>query len=312
MVRGTAADQFRVRARKALERGESFVARGEVNKAILEEVRAELQQEVAAGRKSVQSAASAGKKKVEAAGEDWVKRIQLAGEEALHKVKRARKDKSARGSSEAQPKKDTVSEAVATGQTAEVNNVSLEKTPKEELTHQLAVVQDQNPFAMLQDITDPTVRLFAQTRHTCKPALADAFARSVSPEAARAQLEQEYKEACASAQKGVIRLQELSLEVQRQRQVAREERIGYVHHEGYKAAVLAFRKLHSELLRHDFVDQRWILDCQRQADLVWELGTRAVDPSCLDPRPLARAVGMECDLVWWPKPAGPRVGSLSF
>ena len=57
----TPEQQFRKRAQKALEQGESFVARGDKNLAILEEIRAE----VAARRKSVQSAASASKKKVE-------------------------------------------------------------------------------------------------------------------------------------------------------------------------------------------------------------------------------------------------------
>ena len=102
MVRGTAEDQFRARARKALEQGESFVARGAKNLVLLEEVRAELAAEIAAGRKSLQSAASAGKKKVETAGKAWVDRIEQAGEEAVRKVKRARKEKSA-GSSDAPP-----------------------------------------------------------------------------------------------------------------------------------------------------------------------------------------------------------------
>ena len=100
----TAEQKFRARARNALEQGESFVARGAKNLVMLEEVRAELAAEIAAGRKSLQSAASAGKKKVETAGKAWVDRIEQAGEEAVRKVKHARKEKSAaRGSSDAPP-----------------------------------------------------------------------------------------------------------------------------------------------------------------------------------------------------------------
>jgi len=43
MVRGTAVEQFRIRVRRALERGESYPARGATNKAILEEIRNEVE-----------------------------------------------------------------------------------------------------------------------------------------------------------------------------------------------------------------------------------------------------------------------------
>ena len=86
MGNGTAEEQFRNRARKTLEKGESFAARGAKNLVMLEDIRAEIAADVAAGRKSVQTATSAGKRKLDTAGADWVKRVEQAGEEALHKV----------------------------------------------------------------------------------------------------------------------------------------------------------------------------------------------------------------------------------
>ena len=56
----TAEEQFRTRARRALEAGEPFSARGEKNKAMLEEVR----EEVKRARKEVQAAAHAGQEAV--------------------------------------------------------------------------------------------------------------------------------------------------------------------------------------------------------------------------------------------------------
>ena len=130
----TAEEKFRMRARKALEQGESFVARGAKNLVMLEEVRAEIAADVAAGRKSVQSATSAGKKKVDAAGAVWVDRIEQAGEEAVRKVKRAKKEKSARGSSDALPA-ETPSETHSDLQNALRMDVdtATQSTPAEEV-----------------------------------------------------------------------------------------------------------------------------------------------------------------------------------
>ena len=60
MVNGTAEEQFRIRARRALEAGEPYAARGEKNKAILEEIR----EEVKRACKQVQAAAHAGQEAV--------------------------------------------------------------------------------------------------------------------------------------------------------------------------------------------------------------------------------------------------------
>ena len=67
-----------------------------------QEVRAELQPVVVAGRKSVQASTCAANKKVKATGEYWIRRIMRAGDEAVLRVKRAKKEKKAsRGSSSA-------------------------------------------------------------------------------------------------------------------------------------------------------------------------------------------------------------------
>ena len=64
-VQPTAESQFRNRARKALLEGKNFEARGEVNKVILQEVRAELAQEVALGRKRIRDTAYRAEARVE-------------------------------------------------------------------------------------------------------------------------------------------------------------------------------------------------------------------------------------------------------
>ena len=60
MVGLSAEEQFRRRARKALAAGEPFEARGEVNKRLLEEVRAEVEQ----GKASVRDQTSKGVKRI--------------------------------------------------------------------------------------------------------------------------------------------------------------------------------------------------------------------------------------------------------
>ena len=64
-VQPTAESQFRNRARKALLEGKNFEARGEVNKVILQEVRTELAQEVALGRKRIRDTAYRAEARVE-------------------------------------------------------------------------------------------------------------------------------------------------------------------------------------------------------------------------------------------------------
>ena len=76
-------EKARRQARNALESGQQYHARGEVNKALLEEVRAE----VAAGRKSVQTAASASRKRVREAGDEQVRRVEQAGEQVMRKIR---------------------------------------------------------------------------------------------------------------------------------------------------------------------------------------------------------------------------------
>ena len=61
MVNGTAEEQFRIRSRRALEAGDPYTARGEKNKAILEEVR----EEVKRACKQVQASAHAGQESEE-------------------------------------------------------------------------------------------------------------------------------------------------------------------------------------------------------------------------------------------------------
>ena len=86
----TAEERFRLRARAALKDGQDFHARGEVNKAILEEVRAELGLEVAAGKKRIADSSYRATKKIKEAGDGALKNIQSAKHEALAEIATAR------------------------------------------------------------------------------------------------------------------------------------------------------------------------------------------------------------------------------
>ena len=76
-------EKARRRAQNALESGKQHHACGEVNKALLEEVRAE----VAARRKAVQTAASASRERVREAGDEQVRRVEQAGEQVMRKIR---------------------------------------------------------------------------------------------------------------------------------------------------------------------------------------------------------------------------------
>ena len=119
----------------------------------------------------------------------------------------------------------------------------------------------------------------------------------------------EYKEAINSAREGIVLLQQLALDVPRQREQARQDRIGYAYHEGYKQAVGAFRKqCHLLLHQSEFVSRRWVLECQRRAGLDQsELRSSAVAAEMIVERPLAASVDdPNAQLVWFPNPAGPK------
>ena len=101
-----------------------------------------------------------------------------------------------------------------------------------------------------------------------------AEARRNNEQSAEA-FQREYKEAASKAREGVVLLQQLALEVFRQRDQACKERFGFAYHEGYKKAILSFRDR-----ENDFISERWVLERQRRADLTAnELGSCAVDPS---------------------------------
>ena len=89
-VQPTAGSQFRNRARKALSEGKDFEARGEVNKVILQEVRAELGLEVSAGRKRIRDTASRAEARVEAsigkAEDRAMQAIETSKQKALSEI----------------------------------------------------------------------------------------------------------------------------------------------------------------------------------------------------------------------------------
>ena len=89
MVAGTAEQQFRARARRALEADKSFSARGPVNKAILEEVRAE----VAAGTEHVRASASSGVKRIKSHTARGVQQITEVKDAALREIASAKRQR---------------------------------------------------------------------------------------------------------------------------------------------------------------------------------------------------------------------------
>ena len=83
-MNGTAEEQFRARARRVLEARESYFPRGAKNKAILEEVR----EEVELARKEVQAAAHAGQERVRrqtTKGNTELQRVIAQGKRELEK-----------------------------------------------------------------------------------------------------------------------------------------------------------------------------------------------------------------------------------
>ena len=99
MVSGTAEEQFRYHARRALEAGDDYTARGAKNKAILEEIRAE----IAAGKKTLQTSVASGVKRVKTTVEHGVQQITDAKEAALRELRAEQESATASADSTAAP-----------------------------------------------------------------------------------------------------------------------------------------------------------------------------------------------------------------
>jgi hypothetical protein len=82
----TSADQFRYRAKKALKAGNDFQARGAENKAILAELKAEIE----AGHKELELTASRGKRKLTTATDTGIAAINSAVESGLRRLRKRR------------------------------------------------------------------------------------------------------------------------------------------------------------------------------------------------------------------------------
>ena len=396
----TPEERVRKRARQALSEGKDFRARGEVNKVILDEVRAELQQEVATGCKAVKTEARVGKKRLRAVEQAACQSIRDVAEHEIRRVKEAAMAASgsepttpalpqdiADPTERVEPEESIVEEGRAHSKAAcpepstsdagravpsqDPVNSSAGHAPERAKTAAPSAVPSQDPvanksacpepaptpdatakFARLKELTyqlavvkdltlgDPLARLYVKTKLSdeqrtlltkwpegerylmqltramehpegidcdtgAKLALKDCREAAIIQLRKNAEtLQHEYEEACSSARESVIHLQKLALDVLCQQDLAHRERIGRKFHEGHKAAVLAFRKLSSELERQAFISQHWLLECQQHAGL--DDSEYSLDPSNLALRPLACAVGNEYSLIWQPQPAGPR------
>ena len=78
----TAEQKVRDRYRADVENGKNPRALTDANRAILEEVRAE----VAAGCRAVQAAAFSGRKRIRDAGDEEVRRVERAGQRVLQQI----------------------------------------------------------------------------------------------------------------------------------------------------------------------------------------------------------------------------------
>lgn len=296
----TKEEKARKRAEAALDNGQVFHARGDANRNALEEMRAE----IAAGRKSLQNAASAGKKRMETAAEDCINRIQQTGEEEVQKVKRAKKEKAEETlhatEEDAAPLSDSAAPAAPPARRSRRPRVMemSDSAARDEntatslsgLTTQ-ATARDESPtfadqLAVVQDfIVDPTARLYVTEKLSAehRKLLALGGSHSIIQLQQNAKtLQLEYKQARISAREGIFRLQQLSVEVQRQSRAADKDRVGTAYHKGYQAAVAAFMKLSWELRHHEFICQCWIQECHMRAGLE--------QFQSMSSRPLSRAI----------------------
>ena len=82
----TSEEQFRARAHRALAADKPFLARGSVNKAILEEIRAE----IASGKKTLQASAANGVRRIKSNVDRGVQQIADAKEAALREMRAER------------------------------------------------------------------------------------------------------------------------------------------------------------------------------------------------------------------------------
>ena len=238
----TAEQKVRDRYRADLENGKTPRALTDANRAILEEIRAE----VAAGCQYVQAAVSSGRKRIREAGDEQVRRVEQAGQRVMQQIGAQAAAAAAAASSAPAPSAPVHAEKEA--------EVEQEEDEAEE-----------DKAAEL-----PPVQAYAAPAPS-DAAPSDASAPVRAEREAEAEQEEEEDEAAelphVQAYKAIALLQELAEKVRCERHAAQRERDGLAYHDGFLQAKKAFAAGFCQAALHSFVSNSWLRQCAERAGL---------------------------------------------
>jgi hypothetical protein len=298
MVRGTAVEQFRIRVRRALERGESYPARG-ANKAILEEIRNEVESARTADpvrpTRKAKRPRSGGVGALAEESEPAPDQValdhapdQVALDHAPDQVALDHApDQVALDHAPDQVALDHAPDQVAldqarhvrlgqlvwrletlAGRDDDLSNYAREKLTSEQLA--LLTHWPQGPW-LLPDLKRQARRQLKEQEPEATGPAEGRLALRYSMDDSQAQVLEiyraEFQEERDCARQAIVKLQLAALEVADQRRAARKEREGLHYHEGYNKAMKDFRAAFARARFQTLVGQGWLLDCCAKAGL---------------------------------------------
>ena len=229
----TAEQKVRDRYRADLENGKTPRALTDANRAVLEEVRAE----VAAGCRAVQAAAFSGRKRIREAGDEEVRRVERAGQRVLQQI----------GDAQAAAASSAPSAPVAEKREAAAE-------PEEEGEVAVVLLPVQAYAAPAEAEAEASIpRVQAQAAPAPSDAEAEAEATEPRPPV----------QAFAS----IASLQKLATEVRCERQEAQWEGEGLAFHDGFQQAKKAFAAGFHRAALQPLVSNSWLRECAEQAGL---------------------------------------------
>ena len=228
----TAEQKVRDRYRADLENGKTPRALTDANRAVLEEVRAE----VAAGCRAVQAAAFSGRKRIREAGDEEVRRVERAGQRVLQQI----------GDAQAAAASSAPSAPVA-----EKREAAAEPEEEEVAVVLLPVQAYAAPAEAEAEASIPRV----QAQAAPAPSDAEAEAEATEPRPP------------VQAFASIASLQKLATEVRCERQEAQWEGEGLAFHDGFQQAKKAFAAGFHRAALQPLVSNSWLRDCAEQAGL---------------------------------------------
>jgi len=285
MVRGTAVEQFRIRARRALERGESYPARG-ANKAILEEIRKEVESARTADPRPTRDAKRLRSGGVGAIAEESEPApepaLDHAPEVALEPAPEVALEPAPEVALEPAPEvaPEVALEQVLharlwqlvwqletlTGRADALSNYARAKLTRDQ--HELLGRWPEGPWLL------PDMNLQAREQQnkvlSVAPSGEGQPTLRYSPDSVARVLDvyrAEFQEERDCARQAIVKLQLAALEVADQRRAAREEREGLHYHEGYNKAMKDFRVAFAGARFKTFVAKGWLQACLSKAGL---------------------------------------------